>query len=370
MADDIDRSEAASPYKLKKAREQGQVAKSHELISVVVFMAAICFISWGGWAAIQQQFYFDHALLAQAANMDFDAATFWHLANHMAEHYLTLIAPFFAVLILAAIAGNLIQTGVILSFEPIKPQWERLNPVSGFKRTFSMKTLFDACKTAIKLVLLVMILYYVLKDIAHRRFYVLAHLSPSGFVKEMLDDCVALGMKMGLMLIVIAAVDWLFTQRQFAKKMRMSKRDMKEEVKQRDGHPRIRARLRQLRREMLKRSLSVRHTSQADVLITNPTHVAVALRYLHGEMESPQLVAKGAGVLAAVMRQIAAKHHIPVVQNRLLARRIFHEMENDQYVPADLYRDVARIIVWVFAMKKARSAARDSAEPALMGSAP
>ena len=357
MAQDMDRSEAASPYKLKKAREQGQVAKSNDVISVVAFMAAISYVSWGGWNAIKKQFYFDHALLAQAGRIDLDSSTFWHLANHIAEHFILLTGPFFVVLAVAAIAGNLIQTGVIFSFDPIAPQWERLNPVSGFKRIFAMKTLFDAFKIFLKMVFLVMAVYYTLKDILHRQFYVFASLSPSGFVKAIVDDCVALGMKMGMILIVIAAIDLIFTKRQFAKKMQMSKRDIKEEVKQRDGHPRIRARLRKLRREMVKRSQSVRNTSKADVLITNPTHVAVALRYVHGDMESPQLVAKGTGILAAVMRRIAAKHHTPVVQNRLLARRIFHEMENEQHVPPNLYRDVARIIVWVFAMKKARATA-------------
>jgi flagellar biosynthetic protein FlhB len=367
---DMDRSEAASPFKLKKAREQGQVAKSNDVISVIAFMAAISYVSWGGWNAIKKQFYFDHALLTQAGRIELDSSSFWHLANHIAEHYLLLLGPFFLVLIAAAIGGNLIQTGVIFSFDPLQPQWERINPVSGFKRIFSIKTLFDAFKVCLKMAFLVMVMYYALKDILRHQFYVFAALSPSGFVKMIVDDCVSLGMKMGLILIVIAVIDLVFTKRQFAQRMRMSKHDVKEEVKQRDGHPRIRARLRKLRREMLKRSLSVQKTSGADVLITNPTHVAVALRYVHGDMESPQLVAKGAGVLAALMRRIAAKHNIPIVQNRLLARRIFREMENDQYIPPDLYRDVARIIVWVFAMKKARSENVRNPESILSGTMP
>jgi flagellar biosynthetic protein FlhB len=138
--------------------------------------------------------------------------------------------------------------------------------------------------------------------------------------------------------------------------MRMSRRDVKDEHKNREGDPRIRYRLRELRREALRRSVAARKTSTADVLLTNPTHVAVALRYVHGEMSSPQLVAKGAGVLAAGMRKIAARHRIPVVQNPPLARQLFRELEVDQHVPPELYSQVARILVWVFAMRDAQRA--------------
>lgn len=353
---DMDKSEAASPYKLQKAREQGQVAKSNEVIAAVVFVVAVTYVSWRGWDAIRAQFHFDQALLAQAGRITLDAATFWHLMDHVAVHYIGLLGPFFATLVIAAIVGNLAQTGPVFSFDPIKPSWERINPVSGFKRIFSMKTLFDALKTCIKVALLVGVVYYALKDLSHRQFYIFSLLSPSGYVKTIVTDFAALGLKMALMLGIIAAIDLVFTKRQFAKQMRMSKRDVKEEMKSRDGDPRIRSRLRRLRREMLKRSQSVQNTGNADVVITNPTHVAIALRYVHGEMESPQLIAKGAGVLAAVMRKIATAHNIPIVQNRALARKIFHDMEFEQHVPPHLYADVAKIIVWVFAQRRARAA--------------
>jgi flagellar biosynthetic protein FlhB len=152
---------------------------------------------------------------------------------------------------------------------------------------------------------------------------------------------------------LVALLDLIFMRRQFAKQMRMSKRELKEEIRHREGDPRIRARMRELRREMLKRSLALRNTRKADVLITNPTHVAVALRYVHGQMAAPQLVAKGAGLLAAGMRRIAARHRIPVVQNPSLARQLFKDLQVDETVPPDLYAPVARIIAWVFAARDA-----------------
>jgi flagellar biosynthesis protein FlhB len=154
------------------------------------------------------------------------------------------------------------------------------------------------------------------------------------------------------LLCMIAAVDFTYSRREFNRKMRMSHRELKDEHKNREGDPRIRARLRELRREALRRSMAVRKTAGADVLLTNPTHVAVALRYIDSEMASPQMVAKGAGPMAAVMRQIAARHRIPVVQSPPLARALFHDLQVDQHVPPTHYADVARILVWVFAMRQ------------------
>ncbi|MNY17409.1 Flagellar biosynthetic protein FlhB [compost metagenome] len=218
-----------------------------------------------------------------------------------------------------------------------------------------MRTLFDALRAIIKLVLLTVVAALALRALAGQ-FYALASLAPIGYLRTLIDDLSSVGLKMALVLGLIALLDWMFTRREFAKKMRMSHRELKDEVKNREGDPRIRARLRELRREMLKRSQSLQKTRDADVLITNPTHVAVALKYEHGRMASPQLLAKGTGHMAAAMREIAARHRIPVVQNPALARRLYRELPVDQLVPPDLYAQVARIIVWVFAMREQRQA--------------
>jgi flagellar biosynthetic protein FlhB len=153
----------------------------------------------------------------------------------------------------------------------------------------------------------------------------------------------------------VAGADVVFTRRDFARQMRMSRRELKDEYKNREVDPRIRARLRELRRELLKRSRSLRNTRNADVVLTNPTHVAVALQYRHGEMEAPRVVAKGAGQLAAAMRAIAGRHEIVVVQNPPLARRLFREAPLDAYLPVSFHAEVARIMVWVLAMRQQRN---------------
>jgi flagellar biosynthesis protein FlhB len=352
---DLDRNEQATPYRLQKAREHGQVAKSADVVSAVVFTVAVAYLYWKGWDGLQSQFRYGHALLAQAGRLDGSGASLWWLLGGMIRDAGAALAPFFAALMIAALIGNLAQTGPVLSAEPLKADFNRLNPVTGLKKLFSMRTLFDGARAVLKLLLLTLVVYHSIKSLAPQ-FPQLASMAPAKLAHTILDDAARTGLKVALMLCLIAVVDFGYTRHEFSKKMRMSRRDLKDEDKNREGDPRIRARLRELRREALRRSMAARQTSSADVLLTNPTHVAVALRYVHGEMASPQLVAKGAGAMAAGMRMIAAKHRIPVVQNPPLARQLFRDLEVDQHVPPELYAQIARILVWVFAMRDSRRA--------------
>jgi len=350
---DLDRNAEATPYKLQKAKEKGQVAKSADVVSAVVFAVAVVYLTWQGWDAMRSQFRFDQAMLIQAGQAN--AAMLWPAVTRAMVDTFAWLAPFFASIMLAAIVANMAQTGPVLSFDPVKADFDRLNPVNGFKKVFSMRTLFDLGRALVKLALLLGVAYLALQALAPQ-FYNLASLSPLGHLKTLLDDVSSLGLKMVMIVGAIALIDLIFTKREFAKKMRMSARELKDETKNREGDPRVRARMRELRREMRKRSQSLCQTKNADVLLTNPTHVAVALRYVHGQMASPQVMAKGAGFLAAAMRQIAARHGIPVVQSPSLARRLFKELDVNHHVPQHMFAEVARIIVWVFAMRERQTA--------------
>jgi flagellar biosynthesis protein FlhB len=348
---DLDRNQEATPYKLQKARERGQVSKSADVVSAAVFTVAAAYLYWKGWDGLQSQFRYDYALLALAGRLDGSAASLWWLLSGAMRDTASALAPFFAALMATAVVANVMQTGPVLSVEPLKADFARLNPVNGFRKLFSMRTLFDAGRAVLKLLLLLMVVYYALRALMPQ-FPQLAAMAPAKLARTLLDDAAGAGLKIALLLCMIAAVDFAYSRREFNRKMRMSHRELKDEHKNREGDPRIRARLRELRREALRRSMAVRKTAGADVLLTNPTHVAVALRYIDSEMASPQMVAKGAGPMAAVMRQIAARHRIPVVQSPPLARALFHDLQVDQHVPPTHYADVARILVWVFAMRQ------------------
>ena len=350
---DLDRNQPATPYKLQRARERGQVAKSTDVVAAVVFVVAVVYLSWRGFESVATHFRFDSALLVHAGRTDPSGAGLWPIVERSFRSVLVLAAPFFATLMLAAIVANMMQTGPILSWEPVKVDFDRINPANGLKRLFSMRVLFDAARAIVKLCLLALVAFLGLKALAGQ-FYALASVSPVGYLRTLLDGLASMGLKMALLLGLLALLDLMYTRREFAKKMRMNHRELKDEVKHREGDPRVRARMRELRQEMRKRSQALRQTRNADVLITNPTHLAVALKYEHGRMASPQLLAKGAGPLAASMREIAARHSIPVVQNPALARRLYRELSIDHLVPPELYAQVARIIVWVFAMREQR----------------
>ncbi|HVZ46133.1 MAG TPA: EscU/YscU/HrcU family type III secretion system export apparatus switch protein [Ramlibacter sp.] len=352
--EDLDRNEEATPHKLRQARERGQVARSADIVSASVFTVAVALLYWKGWDALQAQFRYDHALLAQAGRIDASAGTFEALLAQLLRDTGAALAPLFAALALAAIVANFAQTGSVLSLEPVKADLARLHPVNGLKKLFSPRTLFDGARAVVKLVLLSLVVYLAIKALVPQ-FPRLAGMPPALLARTIVGDAASAGLKIALALLVIACFDFAWSRREFARRMRMSRRELKDEHKQREGDPRIRARLRELRREALRRSMALRRTAQADVLLTNPTHVAVALRYDESAMSAPQVVAKGAGALAAVMRQLAARHRIPVVQSPPLARELFHELEVDQYVPPALYADVARILVWVFAMRNRRA---------------
>lgn len=350
---DVERNDPATPHKLQQARDKGQAGRSPDLSSALVFGAAIAFAAWQGWDAAVEVVRLCKATLGHAGAAAGPATALWPLVAQSLQSAYALLLPFFLVVAAAAAVGSLVQTGWIFSPEPLKPDFSRLNPATAFLRLFSLRTLFDAARACLKLAGLLAAGWFAVQAVLPR-MQLVGGLSPWSFFQLLVVEMVAVGWKMAAVLAFIACIDAVFSHREFARRMRMSRREMKDETKEREGDPRIRGRLRELRREMLKRSRALRNTKMADVLVTNPTHYAVALRYVHGEMPVPTLVAKGAGHLAAAMRDIAWRHGVMVVQNPPLARRLFREVEIDQGISAGFHAEVARLIVWVFAMRAQR----------------
>jgi flagellar biosynthetic protein FlhB len=350
---DSDRSEEATPHRLEEARKKGSVARSLDVTALAVLAALVLVIQANGWDALRVTVQLQHRILARIGHTDWSPEG---VAAWMAEllvAMLTVLGPLFLAVAVVAVLANVVQTGPLFTFEPVKPDFDRLNPASGFKRVFSMRTLFEAGKSIVKMVVLSSVVYFALRDLVPG-LVALPGAEAKGYLRVLVALCGALLVKLVFTQLVIAAIDFAFVRRDFAKQMRMSKRDVKDEHKNREGDPRIRSRIRELRQEMLKRSRAVAKVPSADVLITNPTRLAVALSYRHGASGAPQVVAKGAGDLARKMREVAARHQIPVVQNRPLARTLFREVDFDGYVPEKLYPQIAKIMVWVYAMRDAR----------------
>jgi flagellar biosynthesis protein FlhB len=353
---DQDRNEAATPHKLAEARKQGQIARSADLVSALVFCTAVAYLCWQGMALLEAQFRFDRLLMARAGAGALHAdEELTRIISESLVHGLELLMPFFIALLLGSIVASLAQTGGIFSLKPLEPDWNRLNPAKGFERVMSLRTMFDTGRALLKLTILVIIVVLVAQDL-RPQFHQLAAATSGTFLRLLVADAGSAALKMACGMLAIAAVDLVFTRREFDRKMRMSRREVREESKQREGDPRIRARLRGLRQELLKRSLAVRQTRHADLLVTNPTHYAVALQYRHGSMAAPRILAKGADGMAAAMRDIAHRRGIPIVQRPSLARALYAQAEVDQALPEAFYRDVAQLMIWVIAMKRSRGA--------------
>ena len=250
---ELDRNQAATPFKLQKAREKGQVARSAEVVSAVVFTSAMVFLSWHGWQTWRDQFRLNRAVLIEAGRVASNPAALWPLVDHALRGTMALALPFFATIVLAAVVSNALQSGPVFSIDPIKPDWTRLDPVTGLKRVFSLRTLFYGLRAILKLGLLGATVYVALRSFVPH-LAALAALPALALVHTLLDDLASLGFKIALMLGGIALLDLVFTRRQFGRQMMMSRREVREETKHREGDPRIRARMRELRREVRSRA--------------------------------------------------------------------------------------------------------------------
>lgn len=335
------RSEQATPFKLEEARKQGQVAKSLDFNTLIMIWGLLGLaMIWGAnaWLEIGQMW---ESLFASAAELPVTADNAGWLAG-LIKQFISLMLPVLLVGAIFAILANFVQTGPIFTFKPLKPKGERLNPVAGFKRIYNKKLLFDAFKSLLKL--------GILGGVAVAFFFALwptlpaAESQDTGIVQQWFgSNAIALLFRLGLALVLIGLLDFMYTRHKFKNDMMMSRREVKEEVKRREGDPLIRAKLRELQRENLKQAASVKRVPEADVLITNPEHLAIALRYERGKMAAPILLAKGADAWAAEMRALAHRHGIPIYQRKPLARALFRQGQIGQFIPGDSFVDVARI---------------------------
>lgn len=339
---DQNRSEQATPFKLEEAKKRGQVAKSldfNTLVAVVGLIAAMAFCGRSYWIRLCE---LCARLFTSSGELQFSGETTTAVMNDIGLAALSVVLPFMVTGVIAAITSNLVQTGLIFSAEPIKPKFERLNPVAGFKRIFNKRMLFEAFKSVVKLLFFAAITYAFFISILPG-IITLGAAEAGGQADWLGSSAMGLLFRLGLGLVVVGIIDIAFTRLQFSRQMMMSRREVKEEVKRREGDPQIRARIRELQRENLKQARSMGRLPDADVLITNPTHFGVALRYDRQTMNAPVVLAKGSDQWVAEMKAIARRHGVPILERRSLARLLFKRGVLDQPIPAAAFVDVARV---------------------------
>lgn len=355
MADDDssqEKTEEATPRRKEKARDDGQIPRSRDLTtSAVLIMGAVGLWMFGGHAAntllnvLRFNFSLERDVIFDPNKM------IAHLASSFFEALWALL-PIFTVLLIAAIVGPTILGGFLFSGKSIAPKLSRLDPLAGLKRMFSLKSLVELGKSIGKVLAVVFMAYLTLK-LFETQLLGLARESLETGVRHSLHISLWATLLISCSTILIAAVDVPFQIWEHAKKLKMSRQDIKDEMKDSDGKPEVKGRMRQMQREMANRR-QMASVPKADVIITNPTHFAVALRYDPDTMATPILLAKGTDQTAMKIREIAREYKIEQVRSPVLARAIYHTTQIDGEIPQGLYLAVAQVLAYVFQLRNFR----------------
>ena len=350
MADEQDeKTEQATDARREDFRRRGQVAQTKELASCMLLLA-----SAGGVYVLSRFFFqniyeiFSYTLGSQLVTTirsgDFSEAMLF-----CATKGLILIAPVLAIAGIVAGVSSVVQVGFLQVEDALSPDFNKLNPVEGFKRILSLRALAEGIKSFLKLVFIATILYFLLKSEVAKVPYLIGY-SLEGIFQYIGGVVVKLLGGIGMMMLILSGADYFFQRWDLEKKMMMTKQEVKEEAKSREGDPMIKARIRRMQRERASKRM-MEAIPKADVVITNPTHIAVVLKY-DANLPSPQIVAKGADLIAEKIKAIAREHNIPIVENKPLARTIFKTLKIGQVIPRELFVAVAEVLSYVYKLRK------------------
>jgi flagellar biosynthetic protein FlhB len=354
-ADPESKTEEATPRKLEDARKKGDVAKSADVGSALSLLgAAAVILSAGGLFAGQiaeQMLPFiasPHAMLGgleAGAGVEIGGRALW------------AIAPFLGAVMLATIiggaGGNLAQSGLLFTADKLKPQWNRVNPLEGFKRIFGPDGLVQFLKTFLKLLAVSFICWMVMKPHI-REFENLAAMPPAAVLPLARDLAIALMAAALIFLGFTAGADYLWQRFRFNERMKMTKEEVKEDYKQSEGDPHVKAKLKQIRAQRSRQRM-MQNVPKATVIVTNPTHYSVALRYEPGEGDAaPVCVAKGVDALALRIREVAREHNVPIIENVPLARALYAAVDIDETIPREHFEAAAKVIGFVMGQRRKR----------------
>ena len=350
-----EKTEPATAKKLREAREEGQVAKSKELSAAIdliaLFLVLKVFISYIGenlisvFSLIYKKM--PDIINDSAGGMSIFSAT--TVINNVMLVILKIVAPVFIVGVACCVLVNVFQVGWKVTSKPMKPKASKINPMSGFKRIFSKDSLFELVKSIVKIVLIVYVAYTSIKD--HQNDLFLLYDIPLMQVIILVGSIVIdAGFKISLVYLVVGIADWLYQKHKFKEDMKMTKQEVKDEYKNTEGNPEIKGRQRSKMREVSQRRM-MQNLPTADVVITNPTHLSVAIKYDAEQNSAPIVIAKGEDFLAMKIREIAKENNIEIVENKPLARMLYANVDVGAEVPPELYQAVAEVLAFVYSLK-------------------
>jgi flagellar biosynthetic protein FlhB len=345
-----EKTEQATPRHREESRKKGQVAKSMEVSSAALIL--FCFLTLNFLAS-----YLYHQIsslligtLSDMSSIHLSMTNFRSLSFFWMLSFAKILLPIVLSLAVVALAVNFAQVGVVFSAEPLSPKLDKLNIVKGMKRIFSKQSLFNLVRDVIKLLIIGYVSYVTIKSEMHS-YVPLADKDVWQILVFASKMVFRVAMRTALALIILSVLDYAFQKWQFEQGLRMTRHQLKEELKMTEGDPLIRSRIRRIQREMARRRM-MKEVPQADVVVTNPASLAVALKYDAQRMSAPTVIAKGQRLLASKIKEIAIQHSIPIVEDKPLAQALYKAVEVGMQIPANLYRAVAEVLAYVYSLKR------------------
>lgn len=347
-----EKTEPATAKKLKEAREDGKVAKSKELTAafdlIVLFLVLKIFMSTigNGFIEIFQSVYTLMPDFVSINAMDVSEQSITNFMYMILVQMIKIVAPFFVFGFAITLLINIIQVGWKVSAKPMKPKADRFNPINGFKRIFSKDSIFELLKSILKIAVIIYVAYSAIKDHANDIF-ILYDISLNQALALCGDIIINAGLKISLVYLIVGFADFIYQKYRFNEDMKMTKQEVKDEYKNTEGNPEIKGRQRQRMREVSRRRM-MQDVPKADVVITNPTHLAVAIKYEPEVKRAPIVLAKGEDFMAQKIREAAKENNIKIIENKPLARMLYANVDIGGEIPPELYQAVAEILAMVY----------------------
>ena len=344
-----EKTEPATPKRREEIRHKGQVAKSVEISSAAVLLAGTLMIFMTGGQLMSQLGDVMRDFLSFSFGTEVDQQSVMSLVNTVLVRLLVIVAPVILTIMLVGLVSNIAQVGLVFSIEPLTPKPDKMNPLSGLKKVgFSQQSLIELSKSILKVSLVTVVGYLALKSLVARSVQ-LVDSSPAEVFTFMGKSAFSVAMKISSAFAVLAGTDYYFQRKKFQHDTKMSKQEIREETKQSEGDPAVKGRI---KREMVKRSRlrMMQAVPKADVVVTNPTHYAIAIQYDPKQMAAPKVVAKGKDLLAQRIKEIAAEHRVPIYEDKPLAQLLYKSVDIDEQIPPELFKAVAQILAYIYKM--------------------
>lgn len=346
-----EKTEKATPKKRLDSRKKGQVLKSQDVTTAIVLLFVFLFLFFtAGFMKDRFFVFFTHTFTESISLQRLDIDQTMILYTEMIVQMAYILLPIMAIAVVAGIVGNLMQFGLLFTAEPLKFDLKKIDPIKGLKRIFSIRALVELLKSLLKIsfigsVTTVLLMMNIEKVLG------LAFKTPHDTLVNVGQLVALMGIVSSFVLLFISILDYFYQKFDYEKNLRMSKQDIKDEYKNTEGDPIIKSRIKQRQREMAMRRM-MQEVPQADVVITNPTHFAIALKYDDEKMDAPVVIAKGADFIAQKIKLIAKENNIVMVENRPLARALYDDVEIGDHIPDQFFKTVAEILAYVYRIQQ------------------